>query len=51
MTDQFLVSNFKFHGYETKKKVTNSDYQNHEGIGNILKFSLLMKLGEVSQLR
>ena len=37
MTDQFLGSNFQFHGYETKKKVTNSDYQNYEGIGNISK--------------
>ena len=37
MTDQFLGSNFQFHGYETKKKVTNSDYQNYEGIGNVSK--------------
>ena len=35
--DQFLGSHFQFHGYETKKKVTNSDCQNHNTIREFLK--------------
>ena len=35
MTDQFLGSLFQFHRYETKKKVTKSDFQNHNGLENI----------------
>ena len=38
--DQFLGSHFQFHGHETKKKVTNSDCQNHTTIGSFLKISL-----------
>ena len=35
MTDQFLGSLFQFHRYETQKKVTKSDFQNHYGLVNI----------------
>ena len=35
MTDQFWGSLFQFHRYETQKKVTNSDFQNHNGLVNI----------------
>ena len=35
MTDQFLGSVFQFNRYETQKKVTNSDFQNHNGLVNI----------------
>ena len=35
-----MGSHFQFHGYETKKKVTNSDCQNHTTIESFLKTSL-----------
>ena len=40
LSHRFLCSLFQFHGYETNKKVTNSDSQKHKGRENILKISL-----------